>query len=129
MTTPSTTKSITQKPHSAEKDAFPIPSWAGMPPHGAHLDCIKGDKLVQVRSALSYMNYILVVFQKLFVDELTHYYFGRNVEVCEVPVEHASCSRVHAVLIYHKFLNRFALVDLGSCKFVVYMVVYMWRIF
>uniref|UniRef100_A0AC34QEM4 FHA domain-containing protein n=1 Tax=Panagrolaimus sp. JU765 TaxID=591449 RepID=A0AC34QEM4_9BILA len=98
MTTPSTTKSISQKPHCAEKDAFPIPNWAGMPPHGAHLDCIKNDKLVQ----------------KLFVDELTHYYFGRNVDVCEIPVEHASCSRVHAVLVYHKYLNRFALIDLGS---------------
>uniref|UniRef100_A0A7E4ZT72 FHA domain-containing protein n=1 Tax=Panagrellus redivivus TaxID=6233 RepID=A0A7E4ZT72_PANRE len=51
---------------------------------------------------------------KLFIDELTHYYFGRNLEHCEVVVEHASCSRIHALLVYHKHLSRFALIDLGS---------------
>lgn len=32
----------------AEVD-FKIPSWAGKPPAGAHLDVLKGDKLMQVR--------------------------------------------------------------------------------
>uniref|UniRef100_A0A914XTN6 FHA domain-containing protein n=1 Tax=Panagrolaimus superbus TaxID=310955 RepID=A0A914XTN6_9BILA len=89
---------MAKKPHSDEKDRFPVPNWIGTPSEGAHLDCIKGDKLLQ----------------KLFVDELPVYYFGRNVELCEIPVEHASCSRVHAVLLFHKHLKRFALVDLNS---------------
>jgi nuclear inhibitor of protein phosphatase 1 len=94
----SSVKAATKKPHSDEKDRFPLPNWVGPPLEGSHLDCIKGDKLIQ----------------KLFVDELPVYYFGRNVELCEIPVEHASCSRVHAVLLFHKHLKRFALVDLNS---------------
>uniref|UniRef100_A0A9J2Q705 FHA domain-containing protein n=2 Tax=Ascaris TaxID=6251 RepID=A0A9J2Q705_ASCLU len=78
---------------------YEIPSWAGRPPNGCHLDVIKGEQLIQ----------------KLMVDEKRAYYFGRNPKLCDFVVEHASCSRVHAVLIYHKFLQRFALVDLDSC--------------
>lgn len=51
------------------------------------------------------------------VDEKRAYFFGRNPKQCDFVVEHASCSRVHAVLIYHKFLQRFALVDMNSCRF------------
>lgn len=78
--------------------SYEIPSWAGRPPEGCHLDVLKGDQLIQ----------------KLMVDEKKAYYFGRNPKQCDFVVEHASCSRVHAVLLYHKHLQRFALVDLGS---------------
>ncbi|VDN06916.1 unnamed protein product [Thelazia callipaeda] len=78
---------------------YDIPSWAGRPPSGCHLDVVKGDQLIQ----------------KLMVDEKGAYFFGRNPKQCDFVVEHASCSRVHAVLVYHKFLQRFALVDLNSC--------------
>lgn len=50
------------------------------------------------------------------VDEKRAYFFGRNPKQCDFVVEHASCSRVHAVLIYHKFLQRFAIVDMNSCR-------------
>ncbi|VDK68899.1 unnamed protein product [Litomosoides sigmodontis] len=78
---------------------YEIPPWAGRPPSGCHLDVLKGDQLIQ----------------KLMVDEKRAYFFGRNPKQCDFVVEHASCSRVHAVLIYHKFLQRFALVDMNSC--------------
>jgi hypothetical protein len=99
---------------ASEKDRYKIPNWIGKPPNGSHLDVSKGDQLLQ----------------KVMVDEKSAYYFGRNPNLCDIITglfsffvyaihdsEHASCSRVHAVLLYHKILKRFALVDLESCKF------------
>lgn len=71
---------------------------AGKPPVGLHLDVLKGDKLIQ----------------KLMVDEKKCYLFGRNQQLNDFCIDHASCSRVHATLVYHKHLNRAFLVDLGS---------------
>ncbi|CAJ0938174.1 unnamed protein product, partial [Mesorhabditis belari] len=81
-----------------DKAKFPIPKWATRPPGGFHLDVVKNGQLLQ----------------KVFIDEKKTYYFGRNPKQVDVVVEHASCSRVHALLIYHETLQRFALVDLGS---------------
>lgn len=77
---------------------YEIPSWAGKPPVGLHLDVLKIDKLIQ----------------KLMIDEKKCYLFGRNPEINDFCIDHASCSRVHAALVYHKHLNRAFLVDLGS---------------
>ncbi|XP_063975637.1 nuclear inhibitor of protein phosphatase 1 isoform X2 [Diachasmimorpha longicaudata] len=77
---------------------YEVPSWAGKPPVGLHLDVLKGDKLIQ----------------KLMVDEKKCYLFGRNQQLNDFCIDHASCSRVHAALVYHKQLNRAFLVDLGS---------------
>ena len=54
--------------------------------------------------------------QKLLLDEKSCYIFGRNKE-CDFPLQHASCSRQHAALVYHKHLKRPFLIDLGSSKF------------
>ncbi|CAJ0574040.1 unnamed protein product, partial [Mesorhabditis spiculigera] len=85
-------------PEDPDKAKYPIPSWAGKSPAGYHLDVLKNDALVQ----------------KIFIDERKSYYFGRNPNQADIIVEHASCSRVHAVLLYHTGLKRFALVDMGS---------------
>uniref|UniRef100_A0A1I7YJP3 FHA domain-containing protein n=1 Tax=Steinernema glaseri TaxID=37863 RepID=A0A1I7YJP3_9BILA len=77
---------------------FPIPDWAARPPHGFHLDVMKGDQLIQ----------------KVMIDERNVYYFGRNPKLSDIVAEHSSISRVHAALIYHRNLKRFALVDMGS---------------
>uniref|UniRef100_A0A1I8MKF5 Nuclear inhibitor of protein phosphatase 1 n=1 Tax=Musca domestica TaxID=7370 RepID=A0A1I8MKF5_MUSDO len=77
---------------------YEIPSWAGKPPTGFHLDVLKEDKLVQ----------------KLMVDEKRCYLFGRNAQMNDFCIDHASCSRVHAAFVYHKHLNIAYLVDLGS---------------
>ncbi|XP_046920423.2 nuclear inhibitor of protein phosphatase 1 [Dermatophagoides farinae] len=77
---------------------YKVPSWAGIPPPGHHLDVMKDGKLVQ----------------KLMIDEKNHYLFGRNLSMTDFCIDHASCSRVHAALVYHKNLERFFLVDLGS---------------
>lgn len=77
---------------------YEVPSWAGRPPSGTHLDVLKDDKLIQ----------------KLMIDEKKCYLFGRNAQFCQFVLDHASCSRVHSALVYHKFLNIIYLVDLGS---------------
>ncbi|VDM71668.1 unnamed protein product [Strongylus vulgaris] len=81
-----------------EKAKFAVPEWATRPPAGSHLDVCKGDQLIQ----------------KLMIDEKPAYYFGRNPKQVDFAVEHASCSRVHALLMYHGVLKRFALVDMES---------------
>lgn len=50
------------------------------------------------------------------VDEKKCYFFGRNPTLNDVLVDHQSCSRVHAALIYHKVLERNFLIDLGSSE-------------
>ena len=52
--------------------------------------------------------------QKLMVDEKRCYLFGRNSQLNDFTVDHGSCSRVHAALVYHKHLGRTFLVDCGS---------------
>jgi len=74
------------------------PGWAGKPSVGLHLDVTKDSKLVQ----------------KLMIDEKKCYLFGRNPQMTDFTVDHGSCSRVHAALIWHKHLERSFLVDLGS---------------
>lgn len=54
--------------------------------------------------------------QKLMIDEKRCYFFGRNKQLCDFTIDHASCSRVHTALMWHKHLNRPFLVDLGSSK-------------
>lgn len=48
------------------------------------------------------------------IDEKRCYFFGRNLDQCDFCIDHASCSRVHSVIVYHKHLKRVFLVDLGS---------------
>ncbi|XP_043228543.1 nuclear inhibitor of protein phosphatase 1-like [Amphibalanus amphitrite] len=77
---------------------YNVPGWAGKAPVGLHLDVLKGEKLTQ----------------KLMVDEKRCYLFGRNPQLNDFCIDHASCSRVHAALVWHKHLDRAFLVDLGS---------------
>ncbi|XP_053650648.1 nuclear inhibitor of protein phosphatase 1 isoform X1 [Cherax quadricarinatus] len=77
---------------------YEIPKWAGKPPVGLHLDVAKGEKLIQ----------------KLMIDEKKCYLFGRNPQLNDFCIDHASCSRIHCSLVYHKHLNMAFLVDLGS---------------
>ena len=77
---------------------FDVPSWAGKPPSGLHLDVLKDGKMIQ----------------KLMVDEKKSYLFGRNNKLCDFTIDHASCSRIHAGLVWHKHLNRPFLIDNGS---------------
>ena len=57
------------------------------------------------------------LLQKLMVDEKKCYLFGRNQQMNDFCIDHASCSRVHSALVYHKHLNRAFLVDLGSSEY------------
>ncbi|KAK3091286.1 hypothetical protein FSP39_018651 [Pinctada imbricata] len=77
---------------------FEVPTWAGKPPPGLHLDVMKETKMIQ----------------KLMIDEKKCYFFGRNKQLCDFCIDHQSCSRVHAALIWHKHLSRPFIIDLGS---------------
>ncbi|XP_076089738.1 nuclear inhibitor of protein phosphatase 1-like [Mytilus galloprovincialis] len=77
---------------------FEVPSWAGKPPPGLHLDVVKENKMVQ----------------KLMIDTKKCYFFGRNKQMCDFCIDHQSCSRVHAALVWHKHLSRPFILDLGS---------------
>ncbi|XP_051519229.1 nuclear inhibitor of protein phosphatase 1-like [Myxocyprinus asiaticus] len=83
---------------STDIAGFDCPSWAGKPPPGLHLDVVKGDKLIE----------------KLIIDEKKFYLFGRNPDHCDFTIDHQSCSRVHAALVYHRHLKRVFLIDLNS---------------
>ncbi|KAF4103656.1 protein phosphatase 1, regulatory subunit 8b [Onychostoma macrolepis] len=83
---------------TANNPSFDCPTWAGKPPAGLHLDVVKGDKLVE----------------KLIIDEKKYYLFGRNPDICDFTIDHQSCSRVHAALVYHRHLKRVFLIDLNS---------------
>jgi len=78
--------------------SYDPPTWAGKPATGLHLDVTKDGKLIQ----------------KLMVDEKKCYLFGRNPQMNDFCIDHGSCSRVHATLIWHQHLERSFLVDLGS---------------
>ncbi|XP_071965664.1 nuclear inhibitor of protein phosphatase 1-like [Antedon mediterranea] len=54
------------------------------------------------------------MIEKMMIDEKTYYLFGRNSLTCDFVIDHASCSRVHAALVYHKHLNRSFIIDLNS---------------
>ena len=54
--------------------------------------------------------------QKLLIDDKKYYLFGRNKDQCDFPLDHQSCSRLHAALVYHKHLDRFFIMDLGSSE-------------
>lgn len=53
------------------------------------------------------------------IDDKKCYLFGRNPHMNDFCIDHGSCSRVHAALIYHKHLSISYLVDLGSSELVV----------
>ncbi|XP_076319997.1 nuclear inhibitor of protein phosphatase 1 isoform X1 [Tachypleus tridentatus] len=97
---------------------YDIPKWAGKPPVGLHLDVMKGDKLIQNKgmTGLYLINSLEnhLTFRKLMIDEKKCYLFGRNPEINDFVIDHASCSRVHSALVYHQALDRAFLVDLGS---------------
>jgi len=58
------------------------------------------------------------MIQKLMIDEKNCYFFGRNKETVDFVTDHASCSRVHAALVWHKHLNRSFIIDLNSGKLI-----------
>ena len=87
-------------PPALPTPSYDPPAWAGKPAAGLHLDVTKDTKLVQ----------------KLMIDEKKSYLFGRNPQMNDFTIDHGSCSRVHAALLWHKHLERSFLVDLGSSK-------------
>lgn len=56
------------------------------------------------------------LLQKLIIDEKKFYLFGRNPDLCDFTIDHQSCSRVHAALVYHRHLKRVFLIDLSSSE-------------
>ena len=65
----------------------------------------------------SFCSCLYYSLQKLMIDEKKCYFFGRNKQLCDFRIDHASCSRVHAALVWHKHLTRPFLIDLGSSEY------------
>eukprot|EP01063_Lacrimia_lanifica_P005294 TRINITY_DN1304_c0_g1_i2.p1 TRINITY_DN1304_c0_g1~~TRINITY_DN1304_c0_g1_i2.p1 ORF type:complete len:420 (+),score=204.03 TRINITY_DN1304_c0_g1_i2:63-1262(+) len=80
----------------AQRAVFDIPEWCGKPAAGAHLTVRKGD-----------------LSETVMVDVSPYYLFGRNVDVCDVPLEHPSISRVHCAVIHHESGSVYVM-DLGA---------------
>jgi nuclear inhibitor of protein phosphatase 1 len=110
-------------------NGYQVPKWAGKPPSGLHLDVMKDGQMIQVMVIIAtflfnkcfitnhHLQFIVIyssIYKKLMIDEKKCYFFGRNKDTCDFVTDHASCSRVHAVLMWHKDLNRSFLVDLNS---------------
>ena len=51
------------------------------------------------------------------IDEKKCYFFGRNKQLNDFCIDHASCSRVHAALVWHRHLNRPFIIDLNSSEY------------
>jgi nuclear inhibitor of protein phosphatase 1 len=99
MTSTKASETVSKSKNIEVVNGYEVPSWTGKPNiSGLHLDVTKEGKLIQ----------------KVLVDEKKYYFFGRNPTMNDICVDHSSCSRVHAVLLFHKILERFFLVDLGS---------------
>jgi len=60
------------------------------------------------------------------IDEKKCYFFGRNKQLCDFCIDHASSSRVHAALVWHKHLNRPFIIDLGSSMRLPTLVTYLY---
>ncbi|KAG5672744.1 hypothetical protein PVAND_002844 [Polypedilum vanderplanki] len=71
---------------------------ATKPSQGLHLTVTKNNEIID----------------KLSIDQKNCYFFGRDCNQCDFILTHDSCSRLHASLSYHKHLNLFYLMDLGS---------------
>ena len=55
-----------------------------------------------------------VAISKLLLDEKLYFLIGRHTKLCNFILDHASVSRFHSVVLFHKHLKRIFLIDLGS---------------
>eukprot|EP01059_Diplonema_ambulator_P009904 TRINITY_DN19888_c0_g1_i1.p1 TRINITY_DN19888_c0_g1~~TRINITY_DN19888_c0_g1_i1.p1 ORF type:complete len:367 (+),score=97.90 TRINITY_DN19888_c0_g1_i1:61-1161(+) len=81
-----------------QEEHFDIPEWAGKPNEGVHLAAFKGDAQVST----------------VMVDGCPYYLFGRNNQVCDVPLDHPSISRVHMALVHHEVSKAVYIIDLNT---------------
>ena len=66
---------------------YEAPSWGKLPDDESdlfRLEVLKGGKIIQV----------------IQLDEKDHFILGRQTDICDICLEHASISRKHAVLQY-----------------------------
>jgi len=75
-----------------------VPSWAVQPPKTTHVNIYKDGKCIK----------------KIFVDNRKHVVFGRNETFANIRLDHESCSRTHAMIIYHKDAKKLFIYDFNS---------------
>ena len=85
---------------SQDQFSYTCPNWACKPPPscGFYFDVMKDN----------------VVISKLLLDDKLYFLIGRHSKQCNFVLDHASVSRFHSVVLYHKHLKRIFLIDLGS---------------
>eukprot|EP01060_Flectonema_neradi_P011139 TRINITY_DN18200_c0_g1_i1.p1 TRINITY_DN18200_c0_g1~~TRINITY_DN18200_c0_g1_i1.p1 ORF type:complete len:282 (+),score=44.03 TRINITY_DN18200_c0_g1_i1:48-848(+) len=77
---------LPQSKVAAQQEWFVCPDWVGSPTPGTHLEVRKGG----------------VAIERIPIDGHPYYMLGRNEEVVDIPMDHASLSRVHCVLVHHR---------------------------
>ena len=85
---------------SEDTFSYKCPNWACRPPPscGFYFDVMKNN----------------TVISKLLLDDKLYFLIGRHSKQCHFILDHASVSRFHSVVLYHKHLDRIFLIDLGS---------------
>eukprot|EP00758_Cryptobia_borreli_P009873 Tbor_TRINITY_DN5519_c0_g1::TRINITY_DN5519_c0_g1_i1::g.13478::m.13478/K13216/PPP1R8, NIPP1; nuclear inhibitor of protein phosphatase 1 len=78
---------------------FECPSWAGMPNSNYyHCEIVKeGIKIGTIK-----------------LVRYPYFLFGQNTGICDIAVEHPSCSKVHCALVFHKEKKQFYIIDLST---------------
>lgn len=82
---------------NAQVKFFVCPDWAGLPPTGYHLYCVRQG----------------IPLPSLDISRFPYYLFGRH-RVSDYVLDHPSISSVHAALIYHPERACFIVLDLQS---------------
>lgn len=92
-------KSLENKPNFPPPEIeYNPPDWVGIPPFSYHLKVYKDNQLLEI----------------LLIDDKPYFLLGKMHDCVDFPIDHQSCSRVHAVLAYHKFINKWFITDLSS---------------
>lgn len=92
---------------------YEFPSWCAKAPPGTHVDVLKDDKLIEKLLIGKKQSKYSIVWI-FYSDEKKFYLFGRNAEMCDFVAGHASISRAHCALTYHKILKKSYIIDLKS---------------
>ena len=88
---------LPQSKVAAQQEWFVCPDWVGLPTSGTHLEVRKGG----------------VTVDQIPIDSHPYYMVGRQEEVVDIPMDHASLSRVHCVFVHHRKGSCY-LIDLAS---------------
>ena len=75
-----------------QSEVFTPPEWCALPSPGVHIEVTRASRTTgQMQVAARFM-----------IDQHRFYIFGTNKELCDINLEHESCSRVHLAVVHHR---------------------------